>query len=159
MNAKFNKNNWVKGKLRQASIRYPARNEALRLARKQPGKYECAGCVMLFPIKKVHVDHIYPVIDIKNGWTDWNDFITRLFCDVSGFQILCTVCHAAKTSQEDTMRAFYADLRRKAAKELAAAPKPPKIATNRPRSTSRRRGIPHPRRQTRRDVRKAWRTA
>lgn len=64
-------------------------------------------CHELFKSHQVHLDHIEPVIALNSGPFDWNNFINRLFCDVDGFQVLCTACHDAKTSIEDQMRNFY----------------------------------------------------
>ena len=51
------------------------------------------------------IDHINPIIDPKLGWTNWDDFLNRLFCDESNLQGICTeTCHKAKTMLEREIR-------------------------------------------------------
>lgn len=102
-----NRETWVKGKLRRASLQWPARNEALKRARKERGKYQCAMCEELFPVQKVQLDHILPVVNVKTGFTNWDDYILRLLPDVDGFSVLCIQCHSNKTSIEDHQRTFH----------------------------------------------------
>lgn len=115
---KINRDNWVKGKLRQMSLRWPPRSEALKLSRKERGKYQCAMCMDLFKGHQVHLDHIESVIALNNDGFDWNNFIPRLFCDVEGFQVLCTTCHEIKTFKEDKMRAHFNEIKREAKKNI-----------------------------------------
>lgn len=103
--------------LRRLSRFYPVKNEALRLARKCPGQYECAACKKLFKVNEVKVDHIDPVIDPKTGFTDWNTYIARLFCPLSNLQCLCDACHSAKTKAEVKVRKDTRDAKKAAAKE------------------------------------------
>jgi len=99
--------NFVKNTLRRASYRWKPRGEAEKLARVDRGLYKCAHCEGIFKRGEVELDHVDPVIAIKEGFTNWDDFITRLFCDVDGYQMLCKGCHDAKTMIEDTLRAEY----------------------------------------------------
>jgi len=101
---KVNRNTWVKGVLRSASFRWKPRGEALKLARVERGKYLCKMCGDLFGPKEIILDHIEPVVDPKAGFTGFDSFIERLFCDVEGFQVLCKVCSDIKTEVEDKMR-------------------------------------------------------
>ena len=48
----------------------------------------------------MEVDHIKPVVDPKKGFTTWDDFIDRLFCEKKNLQALCRGCHAKKTKEE-----------------------------------------------------------
>jgi 5-methylcytosine-specific restriction endonuclease McrA len=89
------------------SLRWPPRSEALKRSRKDRGLYQCAMCHELFKSHKVHLDHIHPVIALDQKEFNWTNFIERLFCDVEGFQVLCTSCHDAKTAIEDQMRMFF----------------------------------------------------
>lgn len=104
---KINKKTWIMSTLRRASYRWPPRNEAEKLARVERGLYKCAMCEGLFRAKEYAIDHIVPVISIKDGFTTWDDVFDTLLCDVDGFQILCHPCHDQKTAIEDTMRANY----------------------------------------------------
>lgn len=61
-------------------------------------------CEEEFKKEEVDIDHIKPIVSLKDGFNDWNDYINSLFCPVEGFQILCKTCHDVKTKIEDTMR-------------------------------------------------------
>jgi hypothetical protein len=61
-------------------------------------------------VKNVFVDHILPIIDPEVGFTSWDDFINRLFCEREGLQCICGDCHDKKTTNE---RAAASDRRRK----------------------------------------------
>jgi hypothetical protein len=92
-------------KLRRMSYSWPPRKEAIKRARVSRGKYKCATCEgQDFGPKDIQVDHIIPVINPHTGFTDWNDFIERLFCGVEGFSVKCKVCHDAKTLTENFIR-------------------------------------------------------
>jgi 5-methylcytosine-specific restriction endonuclease McrA len=103
--------------LRRLSRFYPVKNEALRLARKCPGQYECAACKKLFKVSDVVVDHIDPVIDPQTGFRNWDDYINRLFCPLSNLQVLDRECHSAKTKAEVKVRKATRIAKKAAAKE------------------------------------------
>lgn len=96
--------------LRSGMRRYPPKYEALKLAytetkvNPKSGRsakhFMCNGCKVDFPSKDVQVDHVDPVVDPKVGFVNWDTFIKRLFCPVENLQVLCTVCHKAKTKEE-----------------------------------------------------------
>lgn len=113
----INKKTWITAGLRRMSYRWTPRNEALKLARVERGLYKCAMCESSFKQNEVVIDHIEPVVSIKDGFTNWEDFINRLFCDVEGFQILCYPCHDQKTNIEDSLRAEYNAERKRIEKE------------------------------------------
>ena len=96
---------WLTGVLRRASLRWPARSEALRRGRVDRGLYRCAICLQDFKQRDVAVDHIKPVISLTEGFTTWDTFIERLFCEPEHMQVLCHVCHDSKSSIEDKVRA------------------------------------------------------
>lgn len=100
---------FVKGGLRQVSMRWPPRNHALREARVERGKYLCNGCKKIVPasikeggkrVKNVHVDHILPVIDPAKGFVSWDSVIDRMFCEIDNLQVLCRECHKEVTAEE-----------------------------------------------------------
>lgn len=71
--------------------------------------YKCAQCeregnLTLYKQTETQADHILSVIDEDTGFQDWNEFIDRLFCDASGYQILCKKCHQKKSSKENKVR-------------------------------------------------------
>lgn len=98
---------FVRGILRRGSFHWKARNEAMVDARVERGKYLCKMCGELFGPKQVILDHIEPVIDPKKGFTNWDDFINRLYCPKEGFQVLCHACSDAKTITEDALREHF----------------------------------------------------
>jgi DNA-directed RNA polymerase beta' subunit len=66
--------------------------------------YKCNSCGGNFEAKDTHMDHIESVIDVQVGFVDWNTYISRLFVDVDGYQLLCSGCHLIKTTMENEMR-------------------------------------------------------
>jgi 5-methylcytosine-specific restriction endonuclease McrA len=108
---------FVTSALRSASRRYPPKYETLNDSKTEKkvnvktGRlaqhYRCAECNDEFVAKDVEVDHIRPVIDPKRGFTSWDDYINRLFCDKKNMQTLCKECHLVKTKQEKDERKEY----------------------------------------------------
>ena len=94
---------WLRWQLRKISLRWPARSQAMARARVEWGVYKCEGCKSTTRAKDVQADHIVPVIGIE-GFTNWDDFITRLFCSADNYQILCKTCHQIKTQAEQQGR-------------------------------------------------------
>lgn len=105
---------FVTSALRAASRRWPPKYKALSTAyvskkiNKKTGKmamhYKCARCAKLFVATGVQVDHILPVVDPKTGFSTWDVFIDRLFCEKENLQVLCRPCHKEKTEQEKLER-------------------------------------------------------
>lgn len=52
----------------------------------------------------MQVDHIKPVVDPKKGFTTWDEFIDRLFCERKNLQAICLECHKVKTAEEKEIR-------------------------------------------------------
>jgi len=102
-----NKATFVKGLLRRGTFHWRARTEAMQAARVSRGQYRCAMCQDLFKAGEVDLDHIEPVVDPKTGFTTWDDYINRLFCEADKFQVICHGCHDHKTRLEDMMREHY----------------------------------------------------
>ena len=92
--------------LRRASYRWYGRYNALKKASIGRNQYTCALCPpgTIHPRKGVQIDHKDPVVDPIIGWTNFDDFITRMFVSEEGFQILCLECHKSKTTSENTTR-------------------------------------------------------
>lgn len=107
---------FVKGALRAASMKWPPKYKAKTAARVARGVYICKGygrewhevpaSIIVNGHRKdnVFVDHIYPVVDPKEGFTTWDNLIARLFCNSDGLQILCNECHKRKTDDEKKER-------------------------------------------------------
>ena len=89
--------------------RWPPKYEALAAAKTEKKinhkskrlaqHYQCALCKEEFTQKDVQVDHKKPVVP-KTGFTTWDTYIKRLFCDVKNLQVLCKPCHKIKTKEE-----------------------------------------------------------
>lgn len=113
-----NRNTFVKFALRRASLKWPPRNQAMRNARVERGKYKCAMCEEIFGPTEVQLDHIKPVVDIQEGFVDLNTYVERLLPYEDGWQCLCKSCHDIKTSIEDAMRSNQSEIEN--AKKLEA---------------------------------------
>ena len=114
--------NWTEGRfrafitstLRGGFRKYPPKYEVLKEAlwgkkvNSKTGRmcihYTCNECKHEYPAKEVNVDHVEPVVCPKEGFIDWNTFITRLFCTSDNLQVLCSKCHTKKTKEEREVR-------------------------------------------------------
>jgi len=106
----------VIGCLRRNFRRSDAYNECLNAAKREyyvnckngnksrRVHFQCNGCKKFYPKQEVQVDHIESVVDVKEGFQDYNTYISRLYCDVSGLQTLCKPCHLVKTKAENSLR-------------------------------------------------------
>ena len=128
---KYNQNSQIRSALRRAFARSPAvQNVKLKarsehpkykkdgtLAKKPHVRFECAICHKLFKGTEIACDHIDPVIDIEEGFEDWNVFVDRLWCEEDNLQMVCsyklkynelhdgiTSCHNIKTAEENALR-------------------------------------------------------
>lgn len=101
----FNLKSFLIHGLRRLSYRYPPRHAAYNAAKSGRNQYHCINHPeKIFKRKEVQLDHIQPVVDPETGFTTFDDYITRLFCDESGFQVLCIPCHKKKTEKERRVR-------------------------------------------------------
>lgn len=91
--------------LRRASYRYKPRSEAMREGKIGRNQYICKECgpEKIYGRKDINLDHIIPVVG-PEGFTSFDDFISRLFCEKDGYQILCTEHHDIKTNKENEER-------------------------------------------------------
>lgn len=78
-------------------------------ARVKRGVYECSGCKEHVPAtikvgkkraQNVFVDHILPIVDPAIGFTTWDEYIERMFCEKENLQLLCKSCHDIKSDEE-----------------------------------------------------------
>jgi len=109
---------FIKSVLRAGSRKWPQKYEALKRALKgrfldkstgkMSNRYTCAGCGNMFKLVDVQVDHISPVVSVE-GFVDWNEYISRMYCEADGFQVLCSTCHSVKTQNERKARKEYKD--------------------------------------------------
>lgn len=101
---------FIRSLLRRGSMRWKPKYEVKKKARhheKLPGKTSrlvfhsrCAMCNGLYPETETAVDHIEPVVDPEVGFTNWDDFINKLYCEEDNLQVLCNGCHDEKTKKE-----------------------------------------------------------
>jgi hypothetical protein len=102
-------NSFIKSLLRSGTRRWGPKNETLKKARVEKGKYLCNGCKTVVPVtivkngkrvRFVQVDHVIPVVDSDTGFVSWDNYINRMFCNSDNYQLLCSDCHYSKTSNE-----------------------------------------------------------
>lgn len=105
----FNFKSFIINTLRRASYRWPERNKALQHARIERGLYACNQCKGTFKKKDIKLDHINPVVAVT-GFTTWDDYINRLFCDYTNFQVVCENCHNVKTMIEKQERKIHKNM-------------------------------------------------
>jgi len=101
---------FIKSGLRRMSTRWKPKylcKTAARHHEKLPnetGRFvfhsKCNDCKKVVPETTATVDHIQPIINPEVGFTNWDDVIMALFCEVDDLQVLCTSCHTAKTKKE-----------------------------------------------------------
>jgi len=56
--------------------------------RGQGWKCECCG-IRVNASKLLHVHHKTPV----GKWESWDSYITKMFCGIEGYSVLCIACH------------------------------------------------------------------
>ena len=105
---------FITGLLRGGFRKYPPKAQVLKEAsvgrklnpktNRQCEHFKCVICKEDFPRKGVNVDHINPVVDPQKGFTTWDSYISRMFCDRKGLQVLCGTCHDIKTLAETKVR-------------------------------------------------------
>lgn len=105
---------YIVSSLRTASLRWGPRIDRLKSAacgkalNPATGRlrtiYRCEDCRGEFARDEVKIDHIEPAVDPDKGWQSWDEYITRMFPEVEGFQILCEICHKEKTKKENEQR-------------------------------------------------------
>lgn len=116
---------FIKSLLRKGTQRWGPKNEALKEGRVEKGVYYCQSCQQNVPVtvkvngkrvRNVFVDHVDPIIDPEKGFTSWDDYIEKMFCEKENLQVLCGECHDIKTAQErkiSTERARQEKLKQK----------------------------------------------
>lgn len=128
-------NAFIASTLRSGMRRWPAKWEALESAcvgsqvnpksGRKAKHYRCAGCQGTFITKDIETDHVTPVVDPTLGFTTWDDYIKRLFCEASNLQVLCKPCHKAKSKSEASTRASVRKSNKLSEKEPSSGPLEP----------------------------------
>jgi len=95
---------FITSALRGAHGRWNPKSVCKREGWVRRGFYRCDGCGEVGPAtlpplegrkrrrNNSCVDHINPVVDPEVGFTDWNEYIERMFIEVEGYQLLCWEC-------------------------------------------------------------------
>lgn len=117
----FNQNAVIRGAIRRTFARSPVVREVMNEVRKEFPKYNkdgsrskkdavcylCNRCKKYVGSTKISVDHKIPVVSVEEGFVDWNEFISRLYCGKENLQVICDDCHKRKTNFERFLRQFY----------------------------------------------------
>lgn len=98
---------FAKRVLRHASLEWPERTAAIKKAYRGINKYECAYCNQLYPRKKVEVNHINPVMPVDKPNITMDQYVLNLFCEATGFEVLCINCHKSLTKIQGELRKSY----------------------------------------------------
>ena len=118
-------NTFIRNQLRQATRKWSPIIETKKGALVSRGVYRCNGCGENVPVSirvgpkrvnNVFVDHIEPIVDPVEGFTTFDNYIDRMFCEKDNLQLLCGECHDEKSLAE---RALRAETRQKAKLEDA----------------------------------------
>jgi len=98
--------------LRQVWYRSGPYWDTMHRAKIAPNQYKCEGCGKIFKLREVQVDHNEPVVDVKEGWINLQEFAKRLFCPSKYLKVLCQdLCHKEKSEGENKERRRYAKSR------------------------------------------------
>lgn len=102
---KFKKQFVING-LRRMSYRWPSRYRTLKKANVGRNAYFCSMCPegVVHPKKNIQLDHIDPIVNPETGFTTFDDYIDRMFCYESGWQVLCKEHHEIKSLAENQIR-------------------------------------------------------
>lgn len=100
--------------LRDAAQRWAPKWDAIERTYVGPGRnprtgkkcklHKCEGCGGLFPKGAMKADHIEPVVDPVRGFEGFDVFVSRLFVEADGYQVICEGCHDSKTKTEGLVR-------------------------------------------------------
>ena len=102
-------NNFIRNLLRGGTRKWGPKQEVKKEARVSRGLYLCAGCSHRVPatikngrdrVTNVFVDHIEPIVDPSVGFTNYDEYINRMFCEKDNLQLLCKRCHDYKSNKE-----------------------------------------------------------
>jgi len=119
----YNQNAAIRGAIRRTFSRSPVVREVLQSVRREVPKYnkdgsrakrdsvqyQCQVCLGWVSSTRAAVDHVDPVIHPDKGFENWDTFVNRLFCAKSNLQVICEICHKAKTNRERLHRAIIRD--------------------------------------------------
>jgi len=101
---------FITSMLRRGSMRWAVKSD-VKMEARLPEKLRnkkgrevfhttCSDCKSVVPETESAIDHVSPVVDPTKGFTTWDDFIYRLFCEADNLQVLCNECHTVKSNKE-----------------------------------------------------------
>lgn len=102
-------NSFITSLLRGGTRRWGPKHEVKKAARVERGIYLCNSCQTEGPATvkidgkrkdNAVVDHINPIVDPNVGFTSWDEYIKRMFCEADNLQVLCRECHETKSNAE-----------------------------------------------------------
>ncbi len=105
---------FITNNLRMASRKWGPIHDVSKKANEKRGFYRCNECNELVPgttkvgrkrVSNIAIDHIDPIVDPAVGFTTWDDYIHRMFCEEENLQVLCKDCHDRKSQQEKLIAA------------------------------------------------------
>lgn len=109
--SKSRKHSFIMSALRRAQ--WPVKYECIKTAYVKDGinpksgrpckLHLCPVCKALFPQSQMQADHITPVIPI-GGFDSWDGVISRLYCELDGYEPLCKDCHKTRTKKQNEER-------------------------------------------------------
>jgi len=118
------------GQLRSATQRWGPKQKCIQRAKVGHGLYKCECCGEVGPptlpppagkklrVKNIVADHVNPIVSVEVGFTTYDDWIERAFCEIEGFQALCHNCHVnIKTKAEKEQSKINTEFRKKYPKE------------------------------------------
>lgn len=100
------KKSFVINGLRRLSYRWPGRWLAEKRSKVGRNQYCCENpdCGVIVGKRETSMDHTIPVVDPEKGFTTFDEYIDRMFCDQTLFKRLCHSCHDEKTQKENSVR-------------------------------------------------------
>lgn len=102
--------------LRRATYKWPERWIAEKRSKLERNTYYCEDCGVISGKSGTQIDHHIPVVDPNTGFTTFDDYIERMFCDASNLRRLCISCHEAKSAREIVIRKETAQTKKYAKK-------------------------------------------
>lgn len=121
--------NKIINNLRQLHFQGYGYKEAKADAKVDKSTYQCQNCGDLYyrgtsdkvyeelvekysPLEikkgKLQIDHINPVVDIKRGFQNYDEYIVRLFCSPDDLRAICKPCHSEITREQNKQRKLHA---------------------------------------------------
>lgn len=86
---------WIPAQECRKAARRPNQSSNKRLK----WEIQCNKCKNWFPDKECSADHLQAAGSL-NSFEDLPEFCRKLFCEIEGYQMLCSTCHNTKSQEE-----------------------------------------------------------